>query len=30
VEVETTPGDGSRFAIHIPVVAANTEIHHET
>ena len=30
VEVETTPGEGSRFAIHIPVVAANTERYHET
>lgn len=30
VEVETTPGEGSRFAIHIPVVAADTERHHET
>lgn len=30
VEVETTPGEGSRFAIHIPVVAANTERHLET
>jgi two-component system phosphate regulon sensor histidine kinase PhoR len=29
VEVETTPGEGSRFAIHIPVVAADTESHHE-
>jgi two-component system phosphate regulon sensor histidine kinase PhoR len=30
VGVETTPGEGSRFAIYIPVVAANTERHHET
>ena len=30
VEVETTPGEGSRFAIHVPVVAADTERHHET
>ena len=30
VEVESTPGEGSRFAIHIPVVAADTERHHET
>ena len=30
VEVETTPGEGSRFAIHVPVVSDDSERTYET